>query len=131
MPLTSLPLEEDLARRLRTALAKMGYLTWSGRVAIYDPSPEASAERAARGWPPFIPSLEPGCPDILGIFPGGFGRLFGAECKRGESDKERVSQKKWRDRAEAWGVFCIVPRSVEEAITSLEAERARMKSEVR
>jgi len=131
MPLDAVPLEEDLVERLRAALAKMGYLTWSGRVAVYDPTPEARAERAARGWPPFIPALESGCPDIVGIFPGGSGRFFGAECKRAERDKERASQKRWRESAEAWGVFVIVPRTVEEGIRALEAERERMRSAAR
>jgi hypothetical protein len=125
MPKDAVPLENDTVERIRAALAKMGYLTWSGRVAIYDPTPEASAERAARGWPPFIPALEPGCSDILGIFPGGAGRLFAVETKRAESDKERASQIAWRERATAWGVFSVVARSVEEAISALEVEHKK------
>jgi len=127
MPRDSIPLENDLVDRIREALEKMGYLTWSGRVAVYDPTPEAREARAARSWPLFIPALEPGCPDIVGIFPGGSGRMFGIECKRTESDRERLSQIKWHERAEVWGVFCITARSVEEAVTKLDAERRRMR----
>lgn len=127
MPLNSVPLENDLVDRIRAALAKMGYLTWSGRVAIFDPTPEARQERAARGWPPFIPALGAGCPDIVGIFPGGSGRFFGIECKRAESDKERLAQIAWRERAEAWGVFCCVARSVDGATSAVDVERMRMR----
>jgi hypothetical protein len=126
MPKDAIPLENDTVERIRAALAKMGYLTWSGRVAIYDPTPEARAERAARGWPPFIPALEPGCPDILGVFPGGAGRFFGIETKRAETDKERASQIAWRERATAWGIFSVVARSVEEAIAALDAEHRKV-----
>lgn len=62
------PLEKDLVDRIRTVLEKLGCRTWSGRVAIYDVSEEARQERAARGWPPFLPALGTGCPDILASF---------------------------------------------------------------
>lgn len=114
------PYEKDLVIKLRMALSARGCLTWSGRVAIYDPSAEARAARLERGWPLFIPALEPGTPDILGVFPRSAGRLFGLECKRAESDKERLSQIEWRRRAEAWGVFVRVVRSVEEGIAAYE-----------
>lgn len=128
MPLDVVSLERDLVDRLRAALAKMGYLAWSGRVAIFDATPEAARERAARGWPPFIPALGTGCPDIIGVFPGGSGRLFAVECKRAASDKERLAQIAWRERTRDWGVFCLVARNVEEAIAVLDAERRRMSS---
>lgn len=126
MPLDAVVLEKDLADRIRAALAKMGFLTWSGRVAIFDPTSEARQARAARGWPPFIPALGPGCPDILGVFPGGSARLCAIETKRAESDKERLSQVKWRERSTAWGVFCVVARTVEEATEVLQKESLRM-----
>ena len=117
------PPEKNLVARLRAALSKMGYLHWSGRVAVYDPSPAAHAARLERGWPPFLPALEPGTPDILGVFPRSSGRLFGLECKRAESDEERRSQIAWRRRAEAWGVFVETVRSVEEGIAAVERGR--------
>jgi len=119
------PLEKDVVTRTRRALEKMGYKTWSGRAAIYDPTPEAREARIERGWPLFLPVLEPGCPDVLGVMPERKGRLFGLEFKRDLSEKERVSQKKWREMSDYWGIICETVRSVDEAIAFLEAHRAR------
>ena len=113
------PLEKDLVERIRAVLGKMGYHTWSGRIAIYDVSEEARQERAARGWPPFLPALGAGCPDILGIFPDQHGRLFGLECKRADGDKERAAQKAWKELADYWGIPTATVRSVEEAVSFL------------
>jgi hypothetical protein len=120
------PLEKDTVDATRVALEKLGYLTWSGRAAIYDPSAEAREERIARGWPLFLPVLGPGTPDVLGVFPGGEGRLFGLEFKRELSDKERLSQRKWHARAKAWGISVATVRSAQEAIAFLESERRRL-----
>jgi hypothetical protein len=124
------PLEKDVVSRTRRALEKMGYKTWSGRVAIYDVSPEAKKERAERGWPAFLPALEPGCPDVLGIMPERKGRFFGLEFKRDSRStyasldtKERASQKKWHEMAAYWGIICGTVRSVDEAIAFVEAHR--------
>ena len=147
MPLDAVPLEKDLVERIRGALEKLGYLTWSGRVAIYDriavhrdrslggprsgvsrdeeASDAAREARIARGWPPFIPALGTGCPDILGVMPDRGGRLFGLECKRAESDKERVAQVKWREMASYWGIPCATVRTVDEAVEYLEVHRGR------
>jgi len=118
------PLEKDLVDRIRTVLEKLGCKMWSGRVAIYDVSEEAREERAARGWPPFLPALGTGCPDILGIFPDRRGRFFGLECKRADGDKERAAQKAWRQLADYWGIPTATVRSVEEAVSFLEAHRS-------
>jgi hypothetical protein len=118
------PLEKDVVSRTRRALEKMGYKTWSGRAAIYDPSPEAREARIERGWPLFLPVLEPGCPDVLGIMPERKGRLFGLEFKRDLSEKERASQKKWHEMATYWGIICGVVRSVDEAIAFVETRRS-------
>ena len=117
------PLEKDLVKNTRAALKKLGYLTWSGRTAIFDPTPEARAARIAKGWPLFFPALEPGTPDILGIMPDRKGRLFGLEAKRDLSEKERASQKKWREMADHWGVISTTFRTVQEAIEFLESSR--------
>ena len=117
------PLEKDLVENTRRALKKLGYHTWSGRTAIFDPTPEARAARIAKGWPLFFPALEPGTPDIVGIMPDRKGRLFGLEAKRDLSEKERASQKKWRENAAYWGVICTTVRTVDEAIEFLEAHR--------
>jgi hypothetical protein len=117
------PLEKDVVERTRKVLGKLGYKTWSGRVAIYDPSTEARAERVARGWPLFLPVLEPGCPDILGVMPERKGRLFGLEFKRDLSEKERASQLKWHEMADYWGILCQTVRSVDEAVSFLESHR--------
>ena len=119
------PLEKNAVDAARAALEKLGYLTWSGRAAIYDPSAEAREERLARGWPLFLPVLGPGTPDVLGVFPGGGGRLFGLEFKRTLSDKERLSQRKWHARARAWGIPVATVRSAGEAIAFVESERRR------
>jgi len=119
------PLEKDVVDTTRTVLEKMGYLTWSGRAAIYDPTPEARDARLERGWPLFLPVLGPGCPDVLGIMPERQGRLFGLEFKRNLSEKERASQSKWREMASYWGIICATVRSVDEAVTYLEAHRLR------
>ena len=141
------PLEKDLVVAIRKALEKLGYLTWSGRVAVHErldalravrPLREAwdrgerlSAEEEERvilhdvgAGPPFLPSLGPGTPDILGIFPERQGRLFGLECKRARSDKERVAQLRWHERARFYGIPVATVRSIEEAIEFLESHRA-------
>jgi hypothetical protein len=124
------PLEKDVVSRARMALEKMGYKTWSGRAAIYDPTPEAREARIERGWPLFLPALEPGCPDVLGVMPERQGRLFGLEFKRdwrstsaSLDTKERASQKKWHEMAAYWGIICGTVRSVDEAIAFVEAHR--------
>jgi hypothetical protein len=119
------PLEKDIVERTRRVLGKLGYKTWSGRAAIFDPSPEARAERVARGWPLFLPVLDVGCPDILGVMPDCKGRLFGLEFKRDLSEKERASQLAWREMAGYWGILCQTVRSVDEAVTFLESHRTR------
>lgn len=119
------PLEKDTVDRTRKILGKLGYKTWSGRVAIYDPSPAARLARLEKGWPPFLPALEPGCPDILGVMPDRQGRLFGLEFKRDLSEKERASQLRWREMATYWGILCETVRSVDEAVSFLEAHRVR------
>ena len=119
------PLERDVVDMTRAALEKMGYLTWSGRAAIYDPTPEGRQVRLERGWPLFLPILGPGTPDVLGIMPERQGRLFGLEFKRDLGEKERASQTKWREMASYWGIICATVRSVDEAVTYLEAHRLR------
>jgi len=120
------PLEKDVVAITKRALEKMGYKVWSGRVAIFDPTPEAREQRVERGWPLFIPALEPGCPDLLGIFPERKGQLWGLEFKRdAPSSKERASQIKWREMASYWGILCATVRTSSEAISYLEAHRRR------
>jgi hypothetical protein len=70
------PLEKDVVDETRAALEKLGYLTWSGRIAIYDATPEAREARIARGWPLFLPVLGPGTSDVLGVMPERAGRFF-------------------------------------------------------
>jgi hypothetical protein len=113
------PLEEDLVNRTRAVLGKLGYLTWSGRIRIFDRPLDGS-----RGIP-FIPSLEPGCPDILGVMPDCTGRLFGVEAKRDLSEKERASQIAWHEKARYWGVLVVTARTVQEVVDFLELHRVR------
>lgn len=132
MPLP--PLEKDLVVSVRAALEKLGYLTWSGRVAVYEriaalanartlKETHKGTEGSEYAAPPFLPSLGPGTPDILGVFPERRGRLFGLECKRARSDKERAAQLRWHEQARFYGVPVATVRSVEEAIEFLETER--------
>lgn len=124
MPTESIvPLEKDVVDETRRALKKLGYLTFSGRAAIYDPTSEARDERIARGWPLFLPVFGPGTPDVLGVFPKSGGRLFGLEFKRDLSEKERATQIRWRAMAEAWGIPVQTVRSTDEAIEFLERHR--------
>lgn len=111
------PLEKDLVERVRAVLGKLGYLTWSGRIRVFDRPLDGSLGI------PFIPSLEPGCPDILGIMPDRTGRFFGVEPKRDLSEKERASQLAWHEKARYWGVLVITVRTVAEAVDFLEQHR--------
>lgn len=117
------PLERDVVLQTRTALKKLGYHTWSGRTAIFDATPEARQARIAKGWPLFFPALEAGTPDILGIMPERRGRFFGLEFKRDFSEKERMSQIRWREIADYWGIICQTVRTTDEAIKFLESHR--------
>jgi hypothetical protein len=122
------PLEKDVVSITKRALEKMGYKCWSGRVAIFDPTPEAREARLERGWPLFIPALDTGCPDLLGIFPERKGQLWGLEFKRetsSPSSKERASQLKWREMASYFGIPCQTVRTTAEAIDYHEAHRRR------
>lgn len=110
------PLERDLVDDIRAALGRLGHKTWSGRVAIF--SCEACGARPSV---PFIPALGTGCPDILGVTSGRAGRLFAIECKRDASEKERASQRAWREEAAYWGIACAVIRSVSEAVEFVQS----------
>jgi hypothetical protein len=121
------PLEKNVVDETRRALEKLGYLTWSGRIAVYDATPEAREARIAKGWPLFLPALEPGTPDVLGVMPERAGRFFALEFKRDLLEKERASQKKWHEMASYWGILCAIVRSKADAIEFLEAHRAQTK----
>jgi hypothetical protein len=119
------PLEKDVVDETRRVLEKLGYKTWSGRVAIYDATFEAREARLLKGWPLFLPALGLGTPDILGVMPDRAGRLFGLEFKRDLSEKARASQKEWHEVAAYWGILCSIVRSTVEAVDFLEAHRAK------
>jgi hypothetical protein len=122
MPIAAVrgPLEKDLVTIVRGELKRLGYKTWSGRIRIFDRPLDGSQGI------PFIPALEPGCPDILGVWPPlspAHGRLWGLEAKRDLSEKERASQIKWRTEAAAMRIACKTFSSVSEAVQFLEEHR--------
>lgn len=61
----------------------------------------------------------PGTPDILGVLPGGSGRMFGLEVKTA-TGKQSVAQIAWQKRAEESGVRYRVVRSVAEALAAID-----------
>ena len=94
------PLEKELVNAIRLVAHRMGLVTWSGRIYIFNHKP------------PYLPVLGDGTPDVLGVFRDG--RMFGIEAKRDSGSKERESQCLWAAKHPSVKVATV--RSVEEAV---------------
>ena len=64
-----------------------------------------------------------GTPDIIGVVPGGGGRMFGIELKS-PTGRQNPNQKAWELKAAKHGVRYGIARSVSEALGLVEAWQA-------
>jgi hypothetical protein len=108
--------ETQLVRAVLDALAAKRVWAWriNSSLTVFGAT-SGHARRVVKGAPA-------GSPDIMGILPGGGGRLFGIELKS-PTGKQNANQKAWQLKAEAHGVRYGIARTVSEGLALVEGWR--------
>ena len=105
--------ETQLVRGIIGALQAKG--VWCWRV-----NSGATVIKSAKYGDRFLSGAPKGSPDIMGIVPESFGRLFGIEAKSPKG-KQNPNQKAWEKRALEYGVAYGVARSISDALGHVSA----------